>query len=544
MKASPNHNAAVTFEAAALAQPDKVALHFFETGRPRQLSYGQLLSLSSHFARSVYARGGRPGDRAVLLAKPGPSFFALTLGLLRAGLVPVFVDTGGGLAHLKACIRAARPRLFIASWPLQLARRVLGWTAGVCSSLGTHPRFWRLDAAGSSDAADTFATAAVLPKDLALIAFTSGSTGPAKGVLHSHANLRAQVSLLQQLYPVSPATVDMPTLPVFTLFDLALGLSSVLADTNTLSPAKADPAKLTAAMETFGVKQLFGSPVLIDTLSRYAVTRGLTFSNLERVVSAGAPAEAEALRRMQMVSPKAEVVTPYGATECLPISSVAADTVVRAAPRTAQGAGICVGRPAPETRAELIRITDAALPLWQADFRVPPGEVGEVTVAGPQVSERYLDNPEADRAHKIRDGELTLHRTGDLGYLDADGQLWLVGRKNQRVITAAETLFTLPCERVVTAHPAVARAALVGVPAKFDQTHYQKAVICAELYEPNGAQDELREELLELLASSPVTRTISTILFHPKLPTDARHNSKLRREVIAVWAAELLNRQR
>ena len=201
-----------------------------------------------------------------------------------------------------------------------------------------------------------------------------------------------------------------------------------------------------------------------------------------------------------------------------------------------------MGRPVPGTDIRIIRITDEPIPRWSASILAPRGEIGEIALAGPQVSERYYNRPEADRYGKIRlpDGRI-LHRTGDVGRLDEKGRIWMCGRMKQRVVTPRGTLFTVPCEAIFNNHPAVFRSALVGVPWG-DETI---PVICIELKRgtPRRLRRVIEAELLRMARENPMTKDISAVLFHRSFPVDIRHNAKIFREKLALWAKRRLKRR-
>jgi acyl-CoA synthetase (AMP-forming)/AMP-acid ligase II len=184
----------------------------------------------------------------------------------------------------------------------------------------------------------------------------------------------------------------------------------------------------------------------------------------------------------------------------------------------------------------VIRVDDGPFEQWEPGLVVANGEIGELVVGGDNVSQQYFERPEENRLSKIADGPRLLHRMGDVGYLDANGRVWICGRKSQRVITHTETLFTVACEGVFNQHKSVFRTALVGL----GKVGRQKPVICVELEAGVRASDSLRREILELGAADSQTGDIETLLFHPSFPVDIRHNAKIFREKLAVWAEEQL----
>ncbi len=258
------------------------------------------------------------------------------------------------------------------------------------------------------------------------------------------------------------------------------------------------------------------------------------------MISAGAPVPWQTLQTWRGLLPEhVQVHTPYGATEALPVCSIGSDEVLtQTRHRTAAGAGVCVGRPVPGVELKIIRITDESIPSWTDSLEMAQGEVGEIAVRGRVVTAAYVNHPRATALAKIPDPAGGFwHRMGDVGYLDEAGRVWFCGRKTQRVLTAAGTLFTNACEGVFNAHPAVARTALVGVPRKAGI----EPVLCVEP-EPEAAcpTKQLRRELLALGAAQPQTAAIRYILFHRSFPVDIRHNAKIFREKLATWAARQL----
>jgi acyl-CoA synthetase (AMP-forming)/AMP-acid ligase II len=383
------------------------------------------------------------------------------------------------------------------------------------------------------------------PDEVAAILFTSGSTGVPKGVVYRHRHFVAQIDLLGSAFGIEPGGVDLPTFPPFALFDPALGLTSVIPDMDPTRPAKADPKKLIAAIHEFGVGQMFGSPALLDTLSRYGEQHGIALPTLKRVTSAGAPVPFAVVKRMQAMLPAdAQIWTPYGATECLPVAVIEGRELAETRAATEAGAGTCVGRPVAANTVRIIAITDAGLTEWSEARELAQGEIGEITVAGPSATDAYFQREAATRLAKIREhlsdgSERIVHRMGDLGWFDQGGRLWFCGRKSQRVETSVGPLYTEQVEPVFNTHADVRRTALVGVGAPGAQT----PVLCVEL-KPGVRREPsaIEAELLNMCGHHPHTRSIQRVLFHPGFPVDIRHNAKIGREALARWATDILGR--
>jgi acyl-CoA synthetase (AMP-forming)/AMP-acid ligase II len=562
-RAEPS-NIATALSAIACSQPHTMAV-VAPAGRDRSgrvrythLSYRQLDLDSDRIARGLLAMKLGRGCRALVMVRPGLDFFSLVFGLFKANVVPVLIDPGIGLRNLGRCAREAAPTLFIGIPKALWAQRVLGWgrptvrrrivvanRGAVVANRGT-PTLDDLRHAGQVltdrpwDAPPPIASFA--SAEPAAILFTSGSTGPPKGAVYTHSIFQAQVETFRSLYAIEPGEIDLCTFPLFALFAPALGMTSIVPDMDPTRPARVDPAAIFEAIDDFGVTNLFGSPALLRRLVAGAKRSGRRLPTLKRIISAGAPVPAVVVERLaRLLDPPTQIHTPYGATESLPVASIGSDEILgETRHATDRGMGVCVGRPVGEVEAKIIPIRDEPIPTWSDDLVLADGEIGEIVVAGPIVTREYFNRPQANALAKIADParRVVHHRMGDVGYRDQQGRLWFCGRKSQRVILADETLFTIPCEAIFNTHPAIARSALVGVRRGGEVI----PVICVE---PAGLlsraeQEKVREELLERGAAFAHTRRIQTILFHRSFPVDIRHNAKIFREKLAVWASRRL----
>jgi len=513
----------------ARAAPHRPALHLPRGTGFRTTTYAALDRRVDAVAAGLRYAGVRPGMRTALLVPPTEDFFALAFALLRLRAVPVLIDPGIGRDKVKGCLAEATPEAFVGVGRAHLARRLLGWcptarvlvTAGLTAPLGG-TTLRRVEQAGRGRL--PFTAPDRPTGSPAAIVFTSGSTGPPKGVEHGEQQLLAQAALIRELYDLRPGEVSLSTFPPFALFGPVLGLSTVVPRMDATRPADVQPARVVRAARRFRATVLFGSPALLDTVSR----SGGKLRTVRRVVSAGAPVPRAVQRRtLAMLGPGGQVHTPYGATEALPV------TTIGSAELLTLPVGICVGRPVPGVDVTLMRMTDAPVRSLTPDLLVPDGEVGEVVVRGAVVSPRYADRPDATADAKLDwDGRVG-HRMGDLASRDTQGRLWFAGRKAHVVHTAQGPLFSVPCEEIFNVHPAVRRSALVGTGPAGSRT----PVLCVELEPSATASPALTVELLALGAADGRTARISTVRYHPRFPVDIRHNSKIDRPALAVWAA-------
>ena len=549
-------NIAAALPRMAAERPEAIAIRC-PTGRRRDggveygsaLSYRELEARSDRIAAALARVGIVRGTRTALMVRPSPELFLLMFALFKAGAVPVLIDPGIAKRALKQCLDEAAPEAFIGISLAHAARVLLGWgrrSVRINVTLGRR-WFWggdTLDDLLAQNADAPFAMAQTQADEVAAILFTSGSTGVPKGVTYRHRHFVAQVEMLRAAFGIEPGGVDLPTFPPFALFDPALGLTSVIPDMDPTRPAQADPRKLIDAIQRFGVSQMFGSPALLDTLSRYGERHGTKLAGLRCVLSAGAPVPPDVVARMQAMLPEeAQIWTPYGATECLPVAIIEGRELRATRERTEAGAGTCVGRPVAPNAVRIIRIDDAPIPEWSEALLAPPGVVGEITVAGPSATDEYFHRPAATALAKMRErvaagAERIVHRMGDLGYFDADGRLWFCGRKTQRVESPEGPLYTEQVEPVFNAHPEVKRTALVG----FGPRGTQRPVLIVELQAgvPDAARERIEAELLNRGGHCPHTARVTRLLFHPRFPVDIRHNAKIGREALSAWATEKL----
>ena len=507
-------------------------------------TFAELDEVTDRYAHGFQRIGLGPGVRTVVMVPPSLELFALVFGLFKVGAVLVLIDPGMGRKALTKCLREVEPQAFIGVPLAHLARPLLGSALASVKTWVTVGRRWAwggyraedLEAAGDPD---QFTMERPDPDQEAAILFTSGSTGIPKGVVYTHGMFDAQVRALKRMHRFGPDEIDLATFPAFALFDPALGMTSVIPEMDARYPGRADPAKIVRAIESQGCTNMFASPALLRNLGKWGQQTGCSLPSLRRVLSAGAPARRQTLEQIsEMLTGNAEVFTPYGATESLPVADIGSYEILGETwPLTVEGRGICVGRPVPDLVARVIGITDGAIEQWSDDLLVPDGEIGEITVRGPQVTRRYYARPEQTALAKIQDGEQVVHRMGDLGYFDDEGRLWMCGRKSHRVQAPDGLVCTVPVERIFDEHPAVRQSALVGV----GDRGQQRPVLLVER-EPGFqrlADEELLEQLRELRTryGRGPTALLKEIIIYPKpFPVDVRHNAKIGRERLTRWA--------
>jgi acyl-CoA synthetase (AMP-forming)/AMP-acid ligase II len=489
------------------------------------LDFAALRAEADAWCARLKSKGVRRGDRALVMVKPGLPLIALAFALFKTGAVPVIIDPGMGLGSFLSCVRRSRPRVLVGIPLAQVVSRVCRGAFRTVEVRVPVSSSHTARMAGGGAPADA---AEAEPGELAAILFTSGSTGAPKGVCYEHGMFDAQVTLIRKTYGIQPGEVDLPLLPIFALFNPALGMTSVIPEIDPRHPARADPAKIVQAILQERVTNSFGSPTLWRKVSDHCAARKITLPSLRRVLCAGAPVPADLWESSRPMLPNGVLHSPYGATEALPVSTVSAGEIEKDSV-----AGACVGRAVDGVEVRIIPISDNPIPSLPPASSLPAGSVGEIIVRGPVVTREYDALPEATAAAKIPDEPPPggfWHRMGDCGRLDGSGRIWFLGRKAERVVAGEVTYFTEPCEQVFRQHPRSRRCALIGFGS-------EPALVVEASPRGNADANALATELRALALRHPHTAAVRTFFFRAELPVDVRHNAKIHRLALAKWAA-------
>ena len=536
--------------------PDAIAVACPAKKQPKRLpegskfrydtvTFAQLETQSNQIARGIIEMGVAKGSRIALMVPPGIEFVANVFGLFKAGVVIILIDPGMGRQNMIQCLSEAKPQGMVGIRLAHVARTAFRSKFPDCKknvSVGgffpgckSQSRFYRLPS--------ELSPLAMTREDEAAIIFTTGSTGPPKGVLYRHRNFLQQCEQIRDYFQLTPGSTDVSGFPLFALFNTAMGTTTVFPEMDPTRPAEVYPPNIIDAVNQFSADQSFGSPALWNTVSNYCQTNSVKLPTIKRILSAGAPVPASVLERIkQIIATDGDAFTPYGATEALPVACNSATMVLEeTSERTNNGAGTCVGNRFSGIEWRVIEISDQPIKTIQETKEVSPGDVGELIVQGPVVTDQYVTRTDANASHKITDGDRFWHRMGDVGYLDAQDRFWFCGRKSHRLNTANGVMFTIPCEAIFNTHEKIYRSALVGV----GEADAQTPVLIAEPLPEHWPQtDSQRQELIgQLKAIGKIhwqTDKIAQFLLHRSLPVDIRHNSKIFREQLRDWAGEQL----
>ena len=499
---------------------------FADMASGQSISWADFADRVDSVAAQLEARGLQAGEHVAMLTPPGVDLVVAVYGVWRAGGVTVVADRGLGLRGLGRAVRSTRPSWVVGPSRALRAAKALRWA----------PRAEHVDvdalmaqaALGSERPATKPA-----PDDLAAILFTSGATGPAKGVRYLHRQLAAQRDALAATYEITGADSLVAAFAPFALYGPALGISTVLPDCDVTKPGKLTAVALDDACRRLDATLAFASPA---ALANVLATAGQApggpdgFAGLRTVMSAGAPVPAETLTALSSLVPNASFHTPYGMTEVLPVADIDLDGINAAAGGDPIG-GVCVGAPVPGAAVEILPLGfDSAAPPPS----VPTGEMGEIVISTPWVSDGYHGLWAIERAARLQRGDGNVwHRSGDVGHLDNLGRLWVEGRAVHNIDSATGVITSVPVERVVETSLELARVAAVGVgpPGR------QQLVLVVE--DPDSA-DGLASTDLTTRVRSVVNHPVAAVLSRRSLPGDIRHNAKIDRTAVAGWADDVL----
>jgi acyl-CoA synthetase (AMP-forming)/AMP-acid ligase II len=481
------------------------------------LTFAALAERSRRLATLFAQAGLEQGDAALVFLPVGATFFAVTAALMRAGLTAVFVDPAAWRVTLGAALAGVRVRGFVGTpvacalrWCLPELRRiphafVAGHWPGAC-------------ALGAAASLPMFASSAACDRDsVALISFTSGTTGRPKGVLRTHSVLVATQQALAGELELREGETHLSVLPFVVLANLGAGATSVLPDGNLMRPAQLDPARLATQIRAHHVDVVVASPTVADRLATHA-SATCAFDSVRRVYLGGAPVLPPLLDRWRGAAPGARISVLYGATEAEPIASLHADSYGDAERRaTRDGAGVLVGSPVPGVDVRILADHHGTPigPCTEAEFAalsLTAGVEGEIVVAGPHVAPGYLGGT-GNLLAGIQVGTRHWHRTSDAGYLDSSRRLWLTGRCANRTTLGTGVIHALRIEAALAGEPTVARAAFLQ--------HGEQRLLVIEPAEPDTLAP------LDQIAARIAFASPDAVAVIKRMPMDARHAAKI-----------------
>ncbi|MBY0548038.1 MAG: AMP-binding protein [Candidatus Obscuribacterales bacterium] len=522
-------------------QPERSAIIDRQFGRDRVITFRQLNERVSAAVTQFRALGLKKGEKILSLLPVSAELYVLLLAAFRAQLVVTLPDPSAGLKRLAQICKSVEPEAIVYSAkgyalrviaselndiPLQLCTAQffplthflnLGGTRGSAESACG-------DASGTVDVKPCPGSggdpaAAAIDDVPALLSFTSGSTGEPKAILRTQRFLAAQCRALTSCTVPEPGSVQMVSLPVFVLANIANGVTSVIPDANLKRPAAIQASPVVRQLEKYNCTELLASPAFVQKLVQHCLETGCTLSLVRKIFTGGAPVFCDLVEGASKVFPNAEFEIVYGSTEAEPIAHLPVSRIsIHDHEMMRQGRGLLVGELAKGVKAMILaedsnlqsRMTEAAV----ARVRAPDLTAGEILVAGDHVVKSYFLDGGGDAVSKVEVNGTVWHRTGDSGFFDERGRLWLLGRSSARVLSAHGTLYPFVVESVARMEPGVQVAALVSTGGG----RRTLAVQCRR-------QD--REAVKSNLAKLASRFSIGHIVCLDKLPVDGRHNSKV-----------------
>ncbi|GAB2453725.1 acyl-CoA synthetase (AMP-forming)/AMP-acid ligase II/pimeloyl-ACP methyl ester carboxylesterase [Conyzicola lurida] len=485
--------------------------------------------------------GVKRGDRVSLLVQPGADLTAVLYACLRIGAVVVVADAGLGVQGLTRAVRGAWPDHVIGAPAGLAAATALGWPGQKISTARyIKPVRRSLDVAYSLGDLVSLGVEEELPElpgpeDVAAVLFTSGSTGPAKGVVYTHGQLAALVDALSTAYGVGPGTGLVAGFAPFALLGPALGARSVTPDMVVTSPKTLTATAVAAAVAAVDATVVFLSPAAVTNV---VATSGAlddadraALAGVKDFLSAGAPVSERLLAAASGLMPNATAHTPYGMTEGLLMTDITLEGIRDAALTLGGPGGVCVGLPAASVRVRISALDENGDATGELSDEA--GVTGEIVVSAPHVKDHYdgLWITERESRRGAPAGE-RWHRTGDVGHLDDQGRLWVEGRMPHVIVTADGVVTPVGPEQRFESVFEVARAALVGIGPRGEQ----QLVAVIETVPPAFGVS-LATSALASAVRSAVDLPIAAVLVVPHLPTDIRHNSKIDRVRLGEWAS-------
>ena len=531
---------------AALRDPaiaDRIAIH--EMGADgRSVTFGELDELVQRTAEGLFGTGGvQVGDRVAVMIPPGVDLAIALYACWRMGAVPVLIDGGLGPAQMGAAMKVAHPNHLIGIRRALAAARTLRWPGRRIAVEPTHRVARRLlgvehDLASLQDA-PSVPLPAVDPDAEAAVVFTSGATGPSKGVRYSAARIDTQIRTLVEQYNISADDSLVAAFAPFALYGPAMGIPSAVPDMDVSSPGTLTAATLLDAVEAVDASLVFASPAAIlsvlETLDELGARDRTALDHVRLLLSAGAPVPGHVLRAaVDRLVPNAAAHTPYGMTECLPVADIDLVSLESLGPDALHHLGVCVGMPVDSVELLIDPLDELGVPTGLPTSE--PGLLGEVWVRAAHQRLGYDRLWHTTHLASPADGT---HATGDIGTIDADGRLWIGGRTGHVIRTATGPVAPTPIERAVDMLDGIRRSAAVGV----GPAGAQVVVVIAETSDAGRRPRQSSLDRIDRIRAAVAEATgldVAACLEVPSLPVDRRHNSKIDRTHLADWATGVL----
>ena len=531
------NNVAFFLEEHAQKQPHKIAFYFLPSGvsvdknvQHNSITYRDFNDKVSIFAGSLLRTGIKKGDRVIIFVSISPELYISIAGLQRIGAIPVLIDSLARKEQLGEIIQNSQPKGIIASIEFLKAFGINLDFFGIQTriSTNTHSAEKSIISFNKLLKGKAQKIVPVEQNDTALITYTTGSSGTPKGANRTHRFLAAQHYALKRLFPYGSDDIDLPVFPVFTLNNIASGISTVIPAIDISKPNQKDSQTLVYQIKKCGVNSMTLAPSSFRNLAAYCITKNILLNKISRVLTGGAPISETDILRFMEIAPNSKNWILYGSTEVEPISYIESQEMISInIPKWANitKIGVNVGKIDKELNHKFINIEAGNFDenVKVKKIEVKEGEVGELIVSGENVCQEYYKNEDAFSRTKIKDEDGTVwHRTGDLARIDKSGFLWIVGRKHNVIKQGNEYFFPVRPEIILKDLPHIVNAAYLDI----EHNNKNSIIVVVTLERKDGAIEKLcRKKITKVFKKEKLP--LDEIVFMEEIPMDVRHHSKV-----------------
>jgi acyl-CoA synthetase (AMP-forming)/AMP-acid ligase II len=533
-------NVAELLTKQAKDHPGRQAIIDAKLGHRRVFTFGEIQEQVDYCCRTLRCHGVKRGHSVLLVHQISAPLYIALAALLRLGATAVFLDPSANQSFIEACFDLLKIDALITSPPGALLplfskplRRIpLRFTTGaglpaVPSIIARRGRGVR-PAAHVSEAVDCGSSTGksvissghpVLVPDetAALVTFTSGSTGQPKAIVRSHAFLKNQLLLLKDDMSMNEGEIDCTNLPIFVLANLASGITSVIPQADLRAPGDIDAAPVVVQLYLNQVNRMTASPAFLSTICRYCQKHSITLDSLQKIYTGGGPVFPKLLQDLRAIAPNAAIHAVYGSTEAEPIAKIDyRDIAPQDIDKMRHGGGLLVGLPHQRLKVRIER-------------RQEDNAIGEIVVTGKHVIKGYLHGKGDSETKFVADGEIW-HRTGDAGYFDDQGRLWLVGRRSAEIKDQFGSIYPFQIESAACERNFVKHAACVA--------HNGRRTLVLEVL-----PDQAGSLKLDALRRDLSWAHIDELTLIEKMPVDGRHNSKILYSAVEQHLVDVGNRR-
>lgn len=525
-------NIAEILENYAYSRPERVALKDVRDGIERTVTYRKLNCLSSFASDNLIKLGIKCGDKVLLAVPLSIETYVLLLALFRIGATAVIIDPSQGVSAMRSSLVLVKPDAMLSGIKAKLAGCFFPEIRNIHTKIDVKDVLHSITGHGLQ-----YADSKAIPctnlnaSHPALVTFTSGSTGIPKAITRSHGFLLTQQNVLANTMPMKEDSVELTTLPVFVLSALAQGTTSILPDCDMRKPDAINGQNILRQIRRNKVVRIIASPAFLSRVTNCAYKTATCIPEVEQIYTGGGPVFPSLLNELELTFPNAQITAVYGSTEAEPIAHISKiDMTSEDITKSMTGAGLIAGKPIEEidlaiidaSSLEKVKIDSIKKEISELS-RLPPFYVGEILVSGEHVINSYL-NGVGDSETKIFDGFKTWHRTGDAGYLDAEGRLWLMGRCSSKINDGSGELYPFQVEVAASEISSLRRATCVQLENKrilvIEKKHRTPLRFVKDLFLKN-------DSFIRTISNAFSWLRFDEVRFVYAMPVDARHNSKI-----------------